>query len=122
MKRILAATVIALVALIGLSAPSSAAPKADNTNTTSYWEAHLAAQGIDATCTKTEYRDGMGSLTLPVLTTGSYVLLVLKAGSGDGENEVWHDPMAGVAYEHSTGKDISHAIVCVTDGYVPPPS
>ncbi len=43
----------------------------------------------------------------------TYSLLVLKAGSGSSASEVIQWPMAGVAYDHSTDKDLSHIIYCV---------
>lgn len=83
----------------------------DNTNHESYWENQLKDNGYqNATCTKYE----------PVKTpyevpAGSWVLLVLKAGSGENANHEIKDPVSGTVYEHPSGKDISHAILCAAD-------
>ena len=42
----------------------------------------------------------------------AWTLLVLKAGSGEGANETFANPTSGQSYVHSTGKDISHVILC----------
>lgn len=47
-----------------------------------------------------------------------WTLLVLKAGSGEGENAEFVNPTVGVGYEHPSGKDISHAILCHEGGTV----
>lgn len=41
-----------------------------------------------------------------------WTLLVLKAGSGEGSNHEVAYPVVGQAYEHPTGRDISHVILC----------
>lgn len=114
MRKILAAAAIAAFAAFGLSAPAQAAmPDNAATNQASYWEAWT---GADDECTKVELADGIDSYTLSELPAGQvYTLLVLKAGSGASANTVVQFPEAGVAYMHSSGKDISHVIYCVAE-------
>ena len=62
---------------------------------------------------KVELPDGVSTYTLPALGTGQvYTLLVLKAGSNAEANTVVWYPVAGTAYGHDTGKDLSHVILC----------
>jgi LPXTG-motif cell wall-anchored protein len=62
--------------------------------------------------------DGLTSstFTVPPPPTGKvWTLLVLKAGSDqstDGENETFPNPVVGQTYAHSSGKTLSHAILC----------
>jgi len=116
MKRVIAAAAIVAFAVLGLSAPAQAAPPDQVAqNSASYWEA-LTPE--DDTCTKVELPDGVSTYTLPALSGGQiYTLLVLKAGSGAEANTVIWYPVAGVAYDHDSGKDLSHIIYCVTEGY-----
>ena len=115
MKRLIAAAAIAAFAVLGLSAPAQAAPSDQAaTNSVAYWEA-LTPE--DDTCTKVELGDGVTTYTLPALPAGQmYTLLVLKSGSGAGANTVVWYPVAGVAYDHDSGKELSHIIYCVTEG------
>ena len=77
-------------------------------NGEAYWEAWLEAEGYTGVdCTKT---DREGPFTVP---SGDWVILVLKAGSGDDANEVIWNPVPGTVYEQTQGKDISHAIACI---------
>ncbi|MBX9245076.1 hypothetical protein ICW40_09690 [Actinotalea ferrariae] len=111
MKKTL--TVAALSGLLVLAAGTPAlaakpAPKNDPApNKVAYWEA--AGFG---TCSKVELRDGHKTFTVD----GTPTVLVLKAGSGASAQDVVVAPEAGVAYAHSTGKDLSHVITCVGDG------
>jgi hypothetical protein len=41
-----------------------------------------------------------------------WTLLVLKAGSGPGENQTIDDPVVGQSYVRIDGKEISHVILC----------
>lgn len=108
MKKSLA--VAALTGLVVLTAgtPAFAAKTDAAQNKPAYWEA--AGYG---TCSKVDLTDGTRTWTL---AEGSTTLLVLKAGSGAAANTVIELPAAGVAYGHSTGKDLSHVITCVGDG------
>jgi hypothetical protein len=112
MKRIITAAVIAAFAVLGLSTPAQAAPPEHAAqNNAAYWEAFTPEDDI---CTKVELPPGVSTYTLPALSGGQvYTLLVLKAGSGAGANTVVLNPVAGVAYDHDTGKELSHIIYCV---------
>lgn len=114
MKRMITAVVVAAFAVLGLSTPAQAAPPDHAlTNSAAYWE---TVTPEDDTCTKVELPDGVTSFTLPALGPGmAYTLLVLKAGSGASANTLVWDPVAGVAYTHDTGKELSHVIYCVTE-------
>ncbi|ROR65811.1 hypothetical protein [Agrococcus jenensis] len=110
MKKMLAATAVAAFAVLGIATPAQAAPP-DNAaqNTEAYWE----AMGY-GDCTKVELPDGVGSYTLdPIAPPSIYTLLVLKSGSGASANDVIMYPWSGMAYMHSTSKDLSHIIYCV---------
>ena len=108
MKKTLTALVLALVAVVAAGAPAVA--RTDPVlNHTSYWEDFTGD-----TCMKIELPDGVESFMLPEGPT--YTLLVLKAGSGATANDVIGDPEAGMAYDHGTGKDLSHVIYCYGDG------
>lgn len=114
MKRMITAVVVAAIAILGLSTPAQAAPPEHAAmNNAAYWEAFTPE---DDTCTKVELPDGVATYTLP--DPGDrmlYTLLVLKAGTGSDANTVIWYPVAGVAYDHDTGKDLSHVIYCVTE-------
>ena len=119
MNKILATLAVATVALIGSSAPALAAsanPQSTDSaaNHVSYWQDFTAASDV---CTKVEMTGNVTTYTLPQLASGQqYTLLVLKAGSGVLANTVDLSPDPGVAYGHSTGKDLSHVIYCVGAG------
>lgn len=107
MKKSLA--VAALTGLVVLTAgtPAFAARTDPALNKPATWE----ALGY-GTCSKVDLTDGVKAWTL---AEGTYTLLVLKAGSGTAANAVTEAPVAGVAYTHPTGKDLSHVITCVGD-------
>jgi hypothetical protein len=110
MKKFFVAVAVACFAVLGLAAPAQAGVDSE-LNHTAYWEAYTAA---DDTCSKVEL-DGEGkTFTLAALPSGQkYTLLVVKAGTG---TTVLVNPTAGVAYATSTGKGLSWAIYCVSDG------
>lgn len=115
MKRALAAAAaISAIAILGLSTPAQAAPPDHAAqNQAASWE---AVTPDEDTCTKVEMPNGVSTYTLPALGAGqSYTLLVLKAGSGDSANTLVWWPVAGTAYGHATGKNLSHIIYCVTE-------
>lgn len=114
MKRMITAAVIAAFAVLGLSTPAQAAPPTEAAqNSAAYWEAFTPE---DDTCTKVELGEGVSTFTLPALGPGQfYTLLVLKAGSGASANTVVENPVAGTAYAHDTGKELSHVIYCVAE-------
>ena len=98
----LATTALALVAL---AAPASARANPAQ-NHPGNWETPTTS------CTKVEVPDGVATWTLSAPSEGPYALLVIKAGT---VNDVIEWPMPGMAYAPSSGKDISHVIVCVFD-------
>ncbi len=109
--KILAALAVAF-ALVGLASPAFAtdgAPPADNTNEVTYWCAPNIGYKYDPVSTP---------FVVPAPPAGyEWYLLVLKAGStGHGgvinENETFANPVVGQSYTHSSGKDLSHAILC----------
>lgn len=111
-KKVLAAAAVAAFAVLAVAAPAQAAPPEKSAmNQEAYWEALGYGD-----CTKVELPDGVSSYTLPELTwPNDYSLLVLKAGSGDSARDVIMWPDSGVAYTHSTGKDLSHIIYCTVE-------
>lgn len=114
MRKLLASAAVAAFAILAVTTPAHAAPPDHAAqNSEAYWE------GLGyGDCTKTELPDGVGSTTLPPVSFPTvYSLLVLKAGSGQSANELVHWPDAGVAYDHGTGKDLSHIIVCTVTQY-----
>ncbi|WP_024288165.1 hypothetical protein [Cellulomonas sp. KRMCY2] len=114
MKKTLTALALAAFAVLAAGAPAVAAPTDPILNHTSYWEAYTGD-----TCVKVEIADGITTYTLPASPSGTYTLLVLKAGSGSAANDVIAMPTAGVPYGHATGKDLSHVIYCYGDVEVP---
>ena len=115
MKKILAALAVAAITVISSGAPALAAPANPQStdpdkNHANYWEDYTSGD----VCTKVEMTGNVKTYTLPVLTTDQqYTLLVVKAGSGVLANTLYSSPTAGIPYDHSTGKDLSHIIFCV---------
>ena len=78
---------------------------ATDTNHVSYW----CEDGVKYEPVDTPFH-------VPEPATGTvWSLLILKAGSGDGQNETWDYPDVGGWYSHSSGKDNSHAILCIEE-------
>lgn len=115
MKKSLAVALVATAVLTASATASAAAPPQHAAlNHTGYWESFTYE---DDTCTKTELGDGVSQYQLAPPAAGThYTLLVLKAGSGASASEVFDNPTWRVPYWHSTGKDLSHVIVCVGAG------
>ncbi|MFC7490034.1 MULTISPECIES: hypothetical protein [unclassified Knoellia] len=104
---------------LGLATTATAEP-IDNTNSVEYWEAFLEDEGfVNPVCEK----DDTGLDTSTWVSDGDYLIVVLKAGSGDEENTVFgideDDNFVGVEegeeLETSSGKGISHIITCDAD-------
>ena len=104
---------------LGFAATASAEPT-DNTNSEAYWEAFLEDEGfVNPVCDK----DDTGLDTSTWVADGDYLIVVLKAGSGEDENTVYgideDDNFVGVEegeeLETNDGKDISHIITCDAD-------
>jgi hypothetical protein len=92
------------------SAKSHTGPIDTDQNKVSYWEAVTGQE-----CMKDE-RVG-NSYTVPA---GDWSLLVIKAGSArsvENVNDVISNPVAGTSYSHSSGKGISHVILCSGGDY-----
>jgi hypothetical protein len=91
-------------------APAFATAPPTNTNEVAFW-CGSADLGV-------KY-DNLTSLTFTVPPPPEgfvWILLVLKAGSDvsveTGANETFVNPGVGVTYAHSSGKTLSHAILC----------
>ncbi|MHA6667885.1 hypothetical protein ACX3O0_03345 [Homoserinimonas sp. A447] len=109
MKKLLAASAIACIATVGISAPVAASPESASMNHETYWETSTTD------CTKVEFADGVTSFSLPSQYGLTYTMLVLKAGSGDSANDVIGWPASDYDYYHQTGKGLSHAIYCTME-------
>ena len=95
--------VIWLVALIMWTKDAGANPPEPTPNQVEYW---CPNGGIKFEPVSTPF-------VVPSAPEGrTWTLLVLKAGSGEGENETFVNPVVGQPYFRSDGKDISHAILC----------
>lgn len=114
MRRFIASLFLAGTALLAFTIPASAtggSPPADNTNEVTYWCGENGGVKFDPVSTP---------FVVPAPPDGyTWTLLVLKAGStghGDviNENETFPNPVVGQSYTHSSGKDLSHAILCKT--------
>jgi LPXTG-motif cell wall-anchored protein len=100
---------IALACILLLQSTAGANPP-PNTNEVAYWcgSSDLGVKYDNLTST---------SFTVPDPPEGKvWTLLVLKAGSDEsvetGANETFTDPVPGQTYSHSSGKTLSHAILC----------
>lgn len=108
-------TVIATFGMVGVlsTAQVSAAGEVCNDANTSnknnecYWEKQLGAE-----CTKYD-NINKKEFTVPAAPAGNtYVEAIVKAGSGEGENEQKGAVKAGDVLKRTDGKDISHVILC----------
>jgi hypothetical protein len=106
--RLALATGLALLlGALGTQVHAGANPP-PNTNEVAYWCPDGHGAKYDTTGT---------SFTVPAPPDGQvWTLLVLKAGSDQsvetGENETFPNPVVGQTYSHSSGKTLSHAILC----------
>lgn len=99
---------LSAAALLGFATQVSATPP-PNTNEVAYW-CGSSDLGV-------KYDPVSTPFVVPAPPAGTvWTLLVLKAGSDvsveTGENETFTDPVVGQSYTHSSGKDLSHAILC----------
>lgn len=100
-----------LLTLGGVTAASATGSPPPNTNEVAYWceGGHgIKYDGLTST-----------SFVVPAPPNGFvWTLLVLKAGSDQsvetGANETFPNPVVGQSYSHSSGKTLSHAILCKT--------
>lgn len=118
-----AAAVLAAGFLVTGSAAAAGAQPADaQENHPEYWEQFLMDEGyVEVDCEKIDnYNEA--SYT----ADQDYLFVVLKAGSAqstDGEERTWfYNVEAGEELMPSTGKDISHVIVCVGEMPEAPPT
>jgi len=106
---LLAIAVLLLVAIFALGGKAGA--NVPNTNEVAYWCPNGGVKYDNLTSS---------SFTVPAPPDGkTWSLLVLKAGSDqsvENENETFPNPVVGQSYSHSSGKTLSHAILC----YGPP--
>ncbi len=106
---------VAVVGTLALVADSSAQylPQDPEYNNVDYWQSNGYEYCVKYEPVTTPY------LVPPAPEGGEWDLLVIKAGAGDEANQLIEDPLAGNTYDHSSGKDISHVILCVVT-YPPP--
>lgn len=105
--------VVAIGVSIGAMATGASAGPIDTAkNKASYYED--AGYG---TCVKYDHK--VDSFTVPEADSGTeWTLLVLKAGSARSVatvNDEIPNPVTGQTYTHSSGKNISHVIICHDD-------
>lgn len=125
-RRALVSTVGAVALLagsLGVLASASAAPVSSGVaasvdsdkNHTSYWESVLAGQYPGVKCKKYDNVDAK-TFTVPAADDGyDWVYAIVKAGadqSVDQPNEEHSSVSEGDVLSHSSGKDISHVILC----------
>ena len=107
----LAVVVAAIVGVslvwVSASGADSYLPQDPQYNNVSYWQ----SQGYEY-CVKYEPVTTPYSVPAPV-GGGTWDLMIIKAGAGDDANQLVSGPTAGGSYGHSSGKDISHIILCV---------
>ena len=103
---LLAIAILLLVAIFAL-AGKAGANAVPNTNEVAYWCPNGGVKYDNLTSTL---------FTVPAPPDGhTWSLLVLKAGSDqsvENENETFPNPVVGQSYSHSSGKTLSHAILC----------
>jgi len=92
---------------VSASGADSYLPQDPQYNNVSYWQ----SQGYEY-CVKYEPVTTPYSVPAPV-GGGTWDLMIIKAGAGDDANQLVSGPTAGGSYGHSSGKDISHIILCV---------
>lgn len=94
-----------LAVMVALLVVPALATDDDNTNSVDHW----CDRGI-------KIEDPGTPFVVPEPKPGYvWTLLVIKAGSGAGENHQVPNPVVGTAYVHPSGKDISHVILCHVD-------
>lgn len=116
MRRLIAALAGALLLTLGVALPAFATGSPPpNTNEVAYWCPNGGVK-IDGNGSSTTF-----TVPAPPANISSWTLLVIKAGSDqsvENENETFPNPVVGQTYSHSSGKVISHVILC----YGPPSS
>ena len=108
-KKILSALIVAACIVSGV-APLAHATVDPNMNKPEYWATILQGKNYTAVnCTKID------ETAVSYTADQNYALVVLKAGT---VSETWYDVKAGATVQPSSGKDISHVIMCT--GIAPP--
>jgi hypothetical protein len=107
MRRLIGGLALVACGIVGLAVTAGATGNPPpNTNEVAYW---CPSGGVKYETTGT-------SFTVPAPPDGKiWTLLVLKAGSDQSvpnENETFPNPVVGQSYSHSSGKTLSHAILC----------
>ena len=112
--RAVTSLTVVLAAIVGVSLVWVSASSADTYlpqdpqyNNVSYWQ----SQGYEY-CVKYEPVATPYSVPAPA-GGGTWDLMIIKAGAGDDANQLVSGPTVGGSYGHSSGKDISHIILCV---------
>jgi hypothetical protein len=109
-RKIIVAVVMALSLVVFAGTVNAQSSTDAEKNQTSYWE----AQGF-GTCVKYDNVNAE-TFTVPAAPEGKvYTLAVIKAGSDQSTeepNETDTSVAAGDVLRHSSGKDISHVILC----------
>lgn len=85
------------------------------TNSAAFWESFGATQEGEADWVCNKIDEGSDSFTLSDdgLVDGNFWrLLVVKAGSGDSQNELHWNPAIGETFQHSVTGNVSHVILC----------
>jgi hypothetical protein len=107
--RAVIGAMVAGVVLGGMATAASAKPINTDQNQESYWEGLGYGE-----CSKVE--DPADPFVVPAPDEGNaWTLLVIKAGSAQSVetvNDLIEDPQEGDSYTHSSGKGISHIILC----------
>jgi hypothetical protein len=116
--RALVGAVAAGIAFSGMATAASAGrPIIPVENHESHWEGLGYGE-----CEK--YEDPADPFVVPAPDEGnSFTLLVIKSGSArsaDTVNDLIENPEEGDSYSHSSGKGISHVILCQDGGGYPP--
>ena len=88
--------------------PDAVFPQDPKYNNASYWETYF---GDGAYCIK--YDPASTPFTVPSAPAGySWFSAIVKAGAGDAANELYNGIQPGDKLVHSSGKNISHVILC----------
>jgi len=106
MRKLMVLVLLVFAVALVFAVPVSAG---ENTNSVAYW------CGSENLGTKIEPVSTPYVLNFQPPEGYTFTDLIVKAGSGDGENEKYA-AVFGNSYSHSSGKDNSHVIVCWEEG------
>lgn len=113
LKKILAgvgAIALATAGLMTTTANAESVPHSPEANQASFWEDYF--KDVDGvSCKKVGTKDTPFTVGQP--SDGhEWVAVIVKAGAGDGANDVHRDVKPGDKISHESGKRTSHVIVC----------